>query len=363
MKKIKPYFIYVILLLSTSFVVAQKSELPKHYICYTSNMDINVDGKLSEKIWQKTAWSDYFVDIEGSSKPVPRYKTRFKMLKDNAYIYFAAELEEPNVWATIKSRDAVIFHDNDFEIFIDPDGDTHQYFEFELNAFSTYWDLMLIKPYRNGGPAINAWDIKGVKVGVYVDGTINNPTDTDKSWTIEVAMPWSVFLEAVNKMHPPEDGEFWRMNFSRVEWQVVIENGKYKKAINPATNRVYPEDNWVWSPQGVIQMHRPETWGYIQFTDTIAGQAVVEPVYDTDKELKNKLFEIYYAMQKYKNENKQYTTDMKALNLEHNETAYMSKPHILATISQFEVIAKSENTGYYWHINHNGRLWKTIGEY
>ena len=27
------------------------------------------------------------------------------------------------------------------------------------------------------------------------------------------------------------------------------------------------EDNWVWSPQGRVDMHQPEHWGYLQFAD------------------------------------------------------------------------------------------------
>ena len=79
-------------------------------------------------------------------------------------------MEEPDIWGTLAERDSVIFHDNDFEIFIDPDGDTHEYYELEVNALGTPWDLMLIRPYRYGGPAINGWDIAGLRVGVDVRG-------------------------------------------------------------------------------------------------------------------------------------------------------------------------------------------------
>ena len=73
------------------------------------------------------------LDIEGDAKPEPRYRTRAKMLWDDAFLYVAAELEEPHVWATLRQRDTVIFMDNDFEIFIDPDGDTYAYYEIEVN--------------------------------------------------------------------------------------------------------------------------------------------------------------------------------------------------------------------------------------
>ena len=69
--------------------------------------------------------------------------------KENLYIY--AELEEPDLWGTLRQHDTVIYDDNDFEIFINPNNDTHNYFELEINALGTEMDLFLPKPYRNGG--------------------------------------------------------------------------------------------------------------------------------------------------------------------------------------------------------------------
>jgi len=38
-------------------------------------------------------------------------------------------MEDPKPWASQVLHDSVIFKDNDFEIFIDPDGDNHNYYE------------------------------------------------------------------------------------------------------------------------------------------------------------------------------------------------------------------------------------------
>lgn len=78
------------------------------------------------------------------------------MLWDEDYFYVAADLEEPHIWANLKQRDTVIFYDNDFEAFIDPQGDNHRYYEYEMNALNTIWDLLLAKPNRDGATAINA---------------------------------------------------------------------------------------------------------------------------------------------------------------------------------------------------------------
>jgi hypothetical protein len=221
---------------------------PNRYECVRATTPIKIDGKIDEKEWAKAPWTEDFVDIEGSLKPKPLYRTRVKMLWDDDYLYIAAELEEPNVKATLTEHDSVIFHDNDFEVFIKPLSDQTGYFEFEMNALNTGWDLYLNKPYREGGKADNSWDIDGLKTAVSVQGTLNNPNDSDKGWTIEIAYPWRGFASR-QPVPKPVPGTEWRIDFSRVEWF-------------PGKPR---EDNWVWSPQGVINMHVPDRWGYLDF--------------------------------------------------------------------------------------------------
>jgi hypothetical protein len=241
---------------------------PRGYVCARARQPLPIDGDLSKPVWDDAPWSEPFVDIEGDFEPEPTYLTRVKMLWDDEFLYVGAQLVEPHVWATLTEHDSVIFHDNDFEIFLDPDGDNHDYGELEINALNTTWDLRLPKPYRDGGPAQNEWEIPGMKTAVKIDGTLNDPTDEDKGWSVELALPWSA-LASLNGGGRPEVGAQWRINFSRVEWDVIVEEGRYLKIPN------IPEHNWVWSPQWVIDMHRPELWGYLQFEET--AQAPFRP--------------------------------------------------------------------------------------
>ena len=181
------------------------------------------------------------------------------MLWDDQFFYVAAELREPHVWATLTEHDSVIFHDNDFEVFLNPSGDTNDYFEFEMNALNTGWDLFLPKPYNKGGTADNSWSISGLQTAVHVNGTLNSARDKDVGWTLEIAFPWDGFRHKEYTAAHPKVGTAWRINFSRVEWRHRIVNGKYEKIPN------LPEDNWVWSPQGVVNMHVPEKWGFVRF--------------------------------------------------------------------------------------------------
>lgn len=246
---------------------------PETYVVHNISDTLHIDGELDEPGWQQTKWTDPFSDIRGDQLLPPRFETKAKMLWDDTYLYIAAQLEEPHIWATIDKRDAVIFMENNFEVFIDPDGDTHNYYELEVNALGTFWDLMLTKPYRTGGRPLNAWDIKGLKIGINIQGTLNDPSDTDEGWTLEIAIPLDVLNQTIRR-DQPKDGSQWKLNFSRVEWLTEIENGKYIKQINPETGKPFPEDNWVWSPQGLIDMHLPERWGIVQFSKEPPGSNV-----------------------------------------------------------------------------------------
>jgi hypothetical protein len=230
---------------------------------------VTIDGDIHKAVWQTAPWTDDFIDIEGDLKPKPPLRTRVKMMWDDRNLYFAAQLEEPHVWATLTQRDSVIFHDNDFEVFLfpgfdpaRPDAAVRNYYEFEINALNTVWDLCLPQPYREHGEADNSWTIKGLQTAVRVHGTINDPSDTDKGWDVEIAMPFAAFdrhARPAGRAVVPRTGEIWKLNFSRVEWDARVMKGKYTKVPDA------PEHNWVWSPMGLIDMHVPQRWGIIEF--------------------------------------------------------------------------------------------------
>lgn len=291
------------------FPVPQLPWSPLTYTAFKTDNTITADGILDEPDWRKAAWTEDFVDIEGELKPLPFLRTRVKMLWDDDWLYIAAEMEEPQLWATLTQRDAVIFHDNDFEVFIDPDSDTHDYYEWEINALGTLWDLFLIKPYRDRDQvAINAWDIRDMQYGIQLKGTLNDPSDIDEGWVLEMKVPMYVLKECAHKPVPPVEGDFWRLNFSRVHWELEVVDGKYRKVAGK------PEYNWVWSPQGLIAMHYPERWGYLFFSHQPPGTDLSYniPAREHDKEL---LRQLYYLQKQYQYTHKRFARSLKSLNI------------------------------------------------
>ncbi|MDE3742049.1 sugar-binding protein [Maribacter polysaccharolyticus] len=268
--------------------------VPESYVAYKTPEPLIIDGEDADEAWGRVAWTEPFVDIEGIKKP--KYKTRVKMLWDDTYFYILAHLEEPHVWGNLVKRDTIIFHNNDFEVFIDPDSDTYNYYELEVNALNTPWDLFLSKPYRDGNVVLNDWNITGLKSAVKVNGTINDPTDVDKGWVLEMAIPWEAYKKGYYHNNVPKD-TFWRVNFSRVNWDFELVDGEYQRKKNDQ-GRLLHEYNWVWSAMGVINMHEPEKWGYVYFSSKEPGDKEVFAI-PSDEKIKWKLFELYRAQKAY----------------------------------------------------------------
>ena len=290
---------------------------PRGYVCHRTTAPLEIDGRLDELAWTQAAWTEPFVDIQGTrGAPTPRFETRAKMLWDDKCLYIGAVLEDPHVWATLTERNAVIFNDNDFEVFLDPDGDSHRYFEFEMNALNTVWNLFLDRPYKHGGTA-RVREMPGQRSAVFVKGTLNDPCDTDQYWSVEIAMPFEAMAEHARCACPPRDGDQWRIDFSRVEWHHQVREGLYDRvpARGSELKEGSREDNWVWSAQGAVNMHRPETWGYVQFSAEPVGEEVpFRP--DPLAPARYLLHRVLYAQQAHLAQKGSYATSLSALGLE-----------------------------------------------
>ena len=303
-------WILVLTVMAYGFAKAQSNQMivPKTYVALKAEKQLTIDGKELEKDWEKAAWSDEFIDIEGVK--TPKYPTRVKMLWDDAYFYIMAKMEEPHVWANLKQRDTVVFYNNDFEVFVDPDGDTHNYYELELNALNTAWDLFLTQPYRGDNAVVNDYEMIGLKSAIHVDGTLNDYRDQDVGWTVEIAIPWSTFKLGYNQDVVPVD-QFWRVNFSRVNWEFDIIDQAYVRK-KDEKGKYLPEYNWVWSPTGVINMHEPEKWAYVFFSSKDSGD-VSQFQIPEDEMIKWELYELYRSHLKFIEKNNALASNISML--------------------------------------------------
>lgn len=259
----------------------------KRYTAYYTPAAPTIDGQLDEKAWDKVPRSPRFVDLVSGAETI--HKTRAAVLWDDQNLYVAFWHEEPFVQGSMTERNAPLYQENNAEVFI---AGKDAYYEFEINTLGTRYEAFFIweEAYETGGfnanPAfqrsnplvkefngvgfdthprglrLGSWDFyfPGLQSGVYVDGTLNDNSDRDRGWTVELAFPWDGMkwlAKADQRALPPDDKDTWRIDFSRFN--------PYKEA-PPADD----SGGWTWSPHGVWDSHIPECFPFITFSrDTL----------------------------------------------------------------------------------------------
>ena len=255
---------------------------------------IVVDGRLDEADWKAAPKSPRFSDLVRGAPGI--HDTRAAVLWDDQNLYVGYWVEEPFVEGTLTERDSLIYKDNDVELFIaGPDA----YYELEINSLGTIYEVFFIweeayaragyarlpefdrgqngvRPFRGvgfknhpRGPRIGywKWDLRGLRTAVHVDGTVNDDSDRDRGWTVELAIPWTGLAQLARadaRSLPPRDGDVWRLDFSRFN--------QYKEA-KPAQD----PGGWAWSPHGAWDSHIPEVFPYVHFSARPVVAAGPEP--------------------------------------------------------------------------------------
>jgi hypothetical protein len=298
------------MLMAETFPVPMLDTPPLSYTCFKPVMYITVDGNLDEPDWLQTPWTSSFVGIEDGLQPESPLNTRVKMLWDNQGLYIAARMEDPHVWGSITENDSDLSADSFLSIYIDPDGDNHDYFRLDVNALGTVADRFIIRPRRDGNTSLKGWDLRGWEHAVTVEGTPNDPSDTDLEWTIEMLLPWESLSAFANQPCPPQEGDLWRMNFRRSQREYEIEDGQYTAIADKPTNQL------VWNPQGIADMDYPERWGYLLFTTNRVGVFHAGFEIPAAEKAREYLSRIYYAQKQYWLDKGKYAQNLSELALE-----------------------------------------------
>ena len=257
-----------------------------HYTCFKTDEEIKIDGKLNEKSWETAPRSPRFVDLVTGQPGF--WDTRIAALWNDNHLYIAFWIEEPDVKAEFTERDSPVYLENDVEVFI---AGEDCYYEFQINALGTVYEVFYIwqdaytegsifntpefdlysrnvdvlggfqdnlrykKHPRGKRWAFLDWDFPGMKSAVHVDGTINDSSDVDMGWTVELAFPWSGMKTLAGKRPlPPDDGDVWRMDFSRFN------------SLSFSGKQVNHSPGWAFNKHGVYDSHIPECFTFIHFT-------------------------------------------------------------------------------------------------
>ena len=92
-----------------------------------------------------------------------------------------------------------------------------KYFEFNFSPHNVVFDARIECPDSGDRRFMKSdveWDCEGLRSAVQVKGTLDDHSDVDERWTVEVALPFS---QIGREGRAPVEGEKWRANFFRID--------------------------------------------------------------------------------------------------------------------------------------------------
>lgn len=202
---------------------------------------IQIDGKMDEAAWQNTEVRsfDYFFDVV---KPTDEQKSTFRMLWDEDYLYFFYECKDQFITARETVRDRAPYFDDCAEVFLIPVPETlNMHYGFEVNLYKTANDFIYLNDFYQGEFAALKGFNPEFEVGLTIDGTLNDNSDLDKGWTMEIAIPIKVFKGA-DKFYPVQEGSKWKFLALRQDRNDAEGNRRTASTIFPTRKDVHDPD-------------------------------------------------------------------------------------------------------------------------
>jgi hypothetical protein len=214
-------------LVSLGYAIAQKDkdkakdEAPaavRKAECRRAKNPIRVNGVLDEIAWEDAQELKDFAVFWQKRRPATR--TTARLLWDNSYLYFSAEMEDADLFALTKVHNGMTWEDDVFELFFKPSAKKPAYYEFQVNALNTQLELYLPSRGAGGYRRFAALTKLGTESAVRLNGTLNKYDDKDKGWVVEGRIPWTAFKETGGR---PKPGEVWKFALCRYDYSVYLE--------------------------------------------------------------------------------------------------------------------------------------------
>lgn len=136
--------------------------------------------------------------------------TDVRLMWNASHLFVAMRADDDHLQSKFERHDDELWHEDVFEVFLDPRGDKKHYYEIQASPAGIVFDSHL-KSYRKNR---NEWTSEA-EVAVEVRGTLGDSSDEDRGWTAEIAVPFATMTEGGGV--PPEAGAVWRANFFRVD--------------------------------------------------------------------------------------------------------------------------------------------------
>jgi Carbohydrate family 9 binding domain-like len=209
---------------------------------------IKIDGVLDELLWKKAAKTGTFVDVgSGRLSPDSIIQGTARLLYSDQGLYIGFEVKDPNVVGGFP-KDAVdphLWERDTIEIMTKPedDGSNKDYYEIQISpqnlVFDSHFDDYNQPRGGPSGPFGHQEYKADLNSAVIVHGTVDDDSDTDDGYTVEVFIDFRSFgarpAGSDTSAHggSPFRGKTLRMNFyamknnGGVGWSPILGLGNF----------------------------------------------------------------------------------------------------------------------------------------
>jgi hypothetical protein len=212
--------------------------------CKRATGRMRIDGVLDEVSWDNAEPIKNFAVFWQKRKA--KTATTAKLLWDDSYLYFSAEMEDQDLFALVKEHNGMTWEDDVFELFFKPSTEKRDYYEFQVNPLNTQLELYLPSRGAGGYRRFASAGKRGMESAVKLRGTLNKHDDRDKGWTVEGRIPWSAFKPTGGR---PAAGEKWKFALCRFDYSVTLERPELSSS----------------APLTQADFHRYEDYGELTF--------------------------------------------------------------------------------------------------
>jgi hypothetical protein len=187
--------------------------------CRRATNRIKIDGTLDEVAWDKADALSNFAVFWQNRKP--KTATTARLLWDDNYLYFCAEMEDSDLYADVTEHNGKTWDNDVFELFFKPAEDKLAYYEFQVNAANTQLELFFPSRGAGGYTRFGPLTKLGMESAVRLEGTLNKWDDKDKGWTVEGRIPWTAFKATGGR---PKPGDKWRFALCRYDYSTAFDH-------------------------------------------------------------------------------------------------------------------------------------------
>jgi hypothetical protein len=199
----------------------KQADPPTAFECRFTDKPIAITGKGTDPAWKNAQVIDRFgLPWLGAKARPAKTKTATRLLWDREYLYFFADMEDHDLYATIKEHNGNLWFNDVIELFLKPAEDKPGYYEFQVNAAGAVLDCYFPRRNAGGFDRFKNDTTFHIDAKVALRGTLNDWTDRDDGWSAEGKIPWSDFKRTGGR---PKSGAAWKFAFCRFDYSVDFE--------------------------------------------------------------------------------------------------------------------------------------------